>query len=134
MINNLKQNSLSLKLTRQVRNKMHTTSPLRTDDAFILSLFDEDDFMINPDLWTRTIAEQLAANAEIEQLTEQHWEIIAFIRDRYMRLGAIPPMSRVCKAFGHERDGVRKLFGGCLQLWQIAGLPYPGEEAKTYMV
>ena len=111
-----------------------STSPLKTTDTFILSLFDEDEFMTNPDLWTKSIAEQLAANAEIEELTKEHWEIIEFIRDRYMRLGAIPPMSRVCKAFGHERDGVRKLFGGCLQLWQIAGLPYPGEEAKAYMV
>ena len=111
-----------------------STSPLKTNDAFILSLFDEDEFMINPDLWTRTIAEQLAENAEIKELTTQHWEIIDFIRDRYIRLGAMPPMSRVCREFGHERDGVRKLFGGCLQLWQIAGLPYPGEEAKTYMV
>ena len=110
-----------------------STSPLRTNDVSLLALFDEDDFMINPDLWTKTIAEQLAANAEVGELTQAHWDIIEFLRDRYLRLGAIPPMRRVCREFGHKRDAIRSLFGGCLQLWQIAGLPYPGEEAKTYM-
>lgn len=42
-------------------------------------------------------------------------------------------MRRVCRELGQERDAVRTQFGSCLQLWQIAGLPYPGEEAKTYM-
>jgi tRNA 2-thiouridine synthesizing protein E len=113
-------------------SQLHT-SPLSTNDVSLLALFDDDDFMINPELWTKTLAEQLAANAEIGELTTGHWEIIEFVRDRYLRLGAIPPMSRVCREFGHKRDAVRVLFGGCLQLWQIAGLPYPGEEAKTYM-
>ncbi len=114
---------------------MHTTykSPLTTQDASILVLFDEDGFIYNADLWNKILAQQLADNAEIGDLTAAHWEIIDFLRDRYLRLGAIPPMSHVCKKLGHKRDAIRELFGGCLQLWQIAGLPYPGEEAKTYM-
>ena len=110
-----------------------STSPLSTSDLSILSLFDEDDFIINPDNWTEALAEQLAANAEIGKLSNSHWEIIHFLRDKYLRLGAIPPMSRVCRELKQDRNAVRTLFGGCLQLWQIAGLPYPGEEAKTYM-
>ena len=109
------------------------TSPLSTTDISILSLFDEDDFIINPDNWTEALAEQLAANAEIGGLEKSHWEIIHFLRDKYLRLGAIPPMRRVCRELGQEKDAVRTQFGSCLQLWQLAGLPYPGEEAKTYM-
>ena len=109
------------------------TSPLSTTDVSILSLFDEDDFIINPDNWTEALADQLAANAEIGTLEKSHWEIIHFLRDKYLRLGAIPPMRRVCRELGQEKDAVRTQFGSCLQLWQIAGLPYPGEEAKTYM-
>ena len=110
-----------------------TTSPLATSNTAILALFDEDEFIINPDTWTEALAEQLASNAEILSLTESHWQIIHFLRDKYLRLGAIPPMSRVCRELKQERNAVRTLFGSCLQLWQIAGLPYPGEEAKTYM-
>jgi len=110
-----------------------STSPLSTSDASILSLFDEDDFIINPNNWTEALAEQLASNAEIGKLTKSHWQIIHFLRDKYLRLGAIPPMSRVCRELKQDRNAVRTLFGGCLLLWQIAGLPYPGEEAKTYM-
>lgn len=108
-------------------------SPLSTQDPSVLVLFDEDGFIHNADLWNKALAEQLAANAGIDELSNAHWEIIDFLRDRYIRLGAIPPMARVCREFGHKRDAVRRLFGGCLQLWQISGLPYPGEEAKTYM-
>ncbi len=109
------------------------TSPLSTTDVSILSLFDEDDFIINPDNWTESLAQQLATNAEITALEKSHWEIIHFLRDKYLRLGAIPPMNKVCRELGQDRNAVRTLFGSCLQLWQIAGLPYPGEEAKTYM-
>lgn len=110
-----------------------SSSPLATTDASILSLFDEDDFIINPENWTEALAKQLAFNADIGELSASHWDIIHFLRDKYLRLGAIPPMSRVCRELKQDRDAVRTLFGGCLQLWQIAGLPYPGEEAKSYM-
>ena len=109
------------------------TSPLATSDTSILSLFDEDDFIVNPNNWTETLAEQLASNAEIKELSESHWQIIHFLRNKYLTLGAIPPMRRVCSELGLEQNAVRTLFGSCLQLWQISGLPYPGEEAKTYM-
>jgi len=112
---------------------LNSTSPLTTSDTAVLSLFDQDEFIIDPNNWTEALAEQLANNAEIGKLSESHWEIIHFIRDRYLRLGAIPPMRRVCRQVGQETNAVRNLFGSCLQLWQIAGLPYPGEEAKTYM-
>ena len=112
---------------------MQLASPLTTNDTAILALFDQDEFIMNPDNWTEALAEQLAANAEIGKLTTSHWQIIHFLRDKYLRLGAIPPMRRVCREFGHDKDAVRNLFGGCLPLWQIAGLSYPGDEAKSHM-
>lgn len=108
-------------------------SPALTTNTVQAHLFDEDGFLINPDLWTETMAIQLAENADIAQLVKPHWDIINFLRDRYLRLGAMPPMRRLCREFGHEKDAVKGLFGGCKQLWQIAGLPNPGEEAKAYM-
>ena len=96
------------------------------------SLLDDEGFLINPDDWTRAFTEQRAQQADVE-LTEQHWVLIELIRDKYLRLGSLPLMRSVCKAVGFERSALKKEFGSCLSLWKMAGLPNPGEEAKTYM-
>ena len=110
-----------------------STSPALPSSTALAHLFDEDGFLMASDLWTEEMADQLADNADITALLKPHWDIIYFLRDRYFRLGAMPPMRRICREFGYEKDAVRGLFGGCRQLWQIAGLPNPGEEAKSYM-
>lgn len=109
------------------------TQPKHTNPSNMAKLFDEDGFLIQKDLWTESMACQLAELAELGELKKPHWDIIHFLRDRYLRLGAMPPMRRICREFGYEKDAVKGLFGGCRQLWQIAGLPNPGEEAKAYM-
>ena len=42
-------------------------------------------------------------------------------------------MRRVCHDAGIERHQVNELFGYCLVAWRVAGLPNPGEEAKSYL-
>ena len=98
-----------------------------------VSQFDEDGFLVYPEMWTNELASQVAAQAELGILNKAHWNIIRFVREKYLSIGAIPPMRRICREFGYERDAVQGLFGGCTQLWKIAGLPNPGEEAKAYM-
>ena len=95
--------------------------------------FDEDGFLINPTVWTNELATQLAEQADLGELNKAHWNIIKFIREKHLVLGAIPPMRSICRKLGYERDAVQGLFGGCTQLWKVAGLPNPGEEAKAYM-
>ena len=113
---------------------MHATvNPQRHVHGIPAHLFDEDGFLIDPHRWTETLARRLAEAANLDPLTDAHWQIIAFLRDRYRRIGAMPPMRRLCRELGYERDTVKGLFGGCRQLWRIAGLPNPGEEAKAYM-
>jgi len=97
------------------------------------SQFDEDGFLMNSDLWNDELASQLAEQADLGRLNKAHWNIIQFVREKYLSIGAIPPMRRICREFGYERDAVQGLFGGCTQLWKVAGLPNPGEEAKAYM-
>ena len=97
------------------------------------SQFDEDGFLVNPDCWSHELATQVADQADLGILNKAHWNIIRFIREKYLSIGAIPPMRHICREFGYERDAVQGLFGGCTQLWKIAGLPNPGEEAKAYM-
>ena len=112
---------------------MQTSSAQQARLHRALPLFDEDGFLIDPDHWTEELASELAAAAGIAQLHDAHWRVIHFIRERHLRCGALPPMRIICRQLGTDRDAVKGLFGGCRLLWSIAGLPNPGEEAKTYM-
>lgn len=95
--------------------------------------FDEDGFLCDAESWDDRVAERLAELEGVAPLQAAHWRVIRFVRDRYLRLGAIPPMRRICRSSELSREEVKTLFGGCLQVWRIAGLPNPGEEAKAYL-
>lgn len=112
---------------------MYPSSTQHSHSQPAAPVFDEDGFLVDPEHWTRELAGQLAGAAGISQLNDAHWQIINFIRERHLRYGALPPMRIICRQLGTERDAVKGLFGGCQKLWRIAGLPNPGEEARTYM-
>lgn len=95
--------------------------------------FDDDGFLADPDLWTPGLAEQLARQAGIETLGAKHWEVIRLVRERYFSIGALPVMRLICRAAGLDPGKAHRLFSSCRSLWQIAGLPNPGEEARAYM-
>ena len=94
---------------------------------------DEDGFLTDHHQWSAEVAQQLADAAGLGKLNEIQWQIIDFIRDRYFRLGALPPMRNLCRKLGIQREAVKSSFGSCRNLWMIAGLPNPGMEAQTYM-
>lgn len=93
---------------------------------------DEEGFIIDPFGWTADFTEIRAAEQGIV-LTDKHWQLIKLIRFKYMLLGAMPPMRTVCREIGLQKQELKEQFGSCLNIWRMAGLPYPGEEAKTYM-
>ena len=95
--------------------------------------FDEDGFMLEPENWTEETAAMIAEIDGVGPLRAEHWQVINFLRDRYLRLGAIPPVRNICKNSTLSKEEIKALFGSCLEIWRIAGLPDPGEEAKSYM-
>jgi tRNA 2-thiouridine synthesizing protein E len=101
-----------------------------TGDALLL---DEDGFLFDPLLWSEHTGQILADLRGIGRLKREHWAVIHYVRDRYLRLGAIPPMRRICRSSALSRRDIKGMFGSCLEVWRIAGLPNPGEEAKSYM-
>jgi TusE/DsrC/DsvC family sulfur relay protein len=105
----------------------------RASGAIAPAWFDEDDFLSEPRHWTPSLAEDLARQAGISELTAKHWEVIHHVRGRYFSLGALPVMRLVCRAVGLDPNKAHQLFSSCKTLWRIAGLPNPGEEAKSYM-
>lgn len=98
----------------------------------VKQILDEDGYLIDPVDWTQSFTERRAAEAGI-RLAKQHWHLIDIIRDKYLRLGALPPMRSVCKSAGLDKQELKQQFGSCLNLWKMAGLPNPGEEARAYM-
>lgn len=95
--------------------------------------FDHDGFLSDPAVWNHQLAARIALEEGVPVLTQKHWEIIEYVRERYFRNGSLPVMRLVCRATGLSRHKAHKLFGSCKSLWRVAGLPNPGEEARAYM-
>lgn len=94
---------------------------------------DRQGFLADPSSWNEELAERLADTIGI-RLTEEHWEIVRFIRDYYRRYEHLPNarlfVKAIQKSLGEDKGSNRylhKLFpGGPLkQACLIAGLPKP---------
>ena len=95
--------------------------------------FDEDGLMKYPAQWDETAAMEIAERDGIGMLTDEHWEVIYSLREHYAEFGVAPAMRHICHSHGKDRHWIHDLFHTCLGAWRVAGLPNPGEEAKTYL-
>jgi len=95
--------------------------------------FDEYGLLRNPDDWNEPLAITIANDLGIGWLTTDHWKVIRSLRKHYEKFGAVPSIHNICHEHGHRSDWVHDLFQSCLNAWRVAGLPDPGEEAKSYM-
>ncbi len=95
--------------------------------------FDEDGFLVDAALWDQELAQQIAREDGIGELSEAHWAILRELRDHYLKSGALLPASHACHMKHQNLDCVDGLFQSLRKAWRIAGLPNPGEEAKSYM-
>ena len=98
-----------------------------------LLALDSDGFLHSPKEWNIAVAQRLAQMEWIPELHAGHMRAIQFVREYYFQFGAPPSMRRVCRALALSPYQKYNLFTGCLQLWRIAGLPNPGEEAKAHI-
>ncbi len=94
---------------------------------------DEEDYLVNLSDWTKEIAEVLAKQDELE-LTQQHWEIITYLRDYYEEYQIAPAVRVLTKAigkkFGKDKGNSKYLYslfpyGPGKQACRFAGLPKP---------
>ncbi len=93
---------------------------------------DGNGFLIDPEDWSPLFAEK-TLDLPFNSLGVEQLKVIHFIRDKFLRLGALPPMRTVCKASGLDKATLKQTFGSCLQLWKAAGLPQPDDELRAYM-
>lgn len=101
--------------------------------TFGLPSFDADGFMWEPDAWDEATARLIARMDGVGDLDEQQITLVRHLRASYLHCGALPAWTHVCHLGGFEPDCMTRLFPDARELWRIAGLPNPGEEAKAYL-
>ena len=95
--------------------------------------FDEYGLLRDPADWTPDLARHLAKGEGLIELSPQHWAFLNALRDYYQRFRVPPPTARLCHELHLKHDCGHLLFPRCLAAWRIAGLPDPGEEARSYL-
>ena len=88
----------------------------------------EEGFLSRPEEWDEAIAALIAKKEEgIENLTEDHWAIINYIRDYYLEKNLAPMVRKVCKNTGFQLRYIYELFpsGPAKGACKVAGLPKP---------
>lgn len=94
---------------------------------------DAEGYLINPDDWDESVAEQLAASEEIS-LTDEHWQVVKFMRDYYdahqVAADARFTIKFMAEEMGYGRQARNYLFrlfpyGYVQQACKIAGMKRP---------
>lgn len=94
---------------------------------------DEEGYLTNLSEWTEEAAVVISKTEDID-LTENHWEVINFLREYYDEFQIAPAVRVLTKAigkkFGKEKGNSKYLYelfpyGPAKQACKIAGLPKP---------
>jgi tRNA 2-thiouridine synthesizing protein E len=88
---------------------------------------DEDGFIQDPSAWDEAVAQALAKTEGVDELTEEHWKLVNYLRDYYLEFGIAPMIRKLCKATGFKLKKVYELFpsGPAKGACKVAGLPKP---------
>jgi len=84
-------------------------------------------FFLHPDQWTEPMADEIARENGIGQLTDRHWQVINFMRRTYLETGSAPSIRALGKASGVPIKELYQLFpkGPAKLAAKIAGIPKP---------
>ena len=87
----------------------------------------EEGFLLHPDEWTEDMAADLAHREGIDELTDRHWLVINFMRDRYLSTGTAPSIRSLGKESGVPIKELYQLFpkGPAKLAAKIGGIPKP---------
>ncbi len=88
---------------------------------------DEDGFIQEPDLWNKDVAAALGKTEGVDDITEEHWKVVNFLREYYLEFGVAPMIRKLCKSTGFKLNKIYELFpsGPAKGACKIAGLPKP---------
>ena len=88
---------------------------------------DAEGFLQDPSQWNEEIAAAIARDAGIEELTPRHWQVVRFMRERYLTTGAAPSIRALGKESGVPVKELYELFpkGPAKLAAKIGGIPKP---------
>ena len=88
---------------------------------------DAEGFLVDAREWTPEIAEELARESGIAELTPRHWQVVEFMRKRYLETGAAPSIRALGKESGVPVKELYELFpkGPAKLAARIGGIPKP---------
>jgi len=89
--------------------------------------FDKDGFMLEPELWDDAVANAIAQEEGIDEMSKDHWNIVKFIREYWKENDLAPPVRMICQQCGVSVRQIYKLFtaGPARGACRVAGLPKP---------
>ena len=68
-------------------------------------------FLVDPSEWDENFARNMASEMRVsEELTENHWKIIYYLRNSFKKKGAVPTVYETCEANGIELQDLEELF------------------------
>jgi len=94
---------------------------------------DEEGYITDISIWSKELAVLIAADEKIE-MSDDHWEVVKFLRDYYEEYQIAPAIrvltKAVKKSMGPEKGNSQYLYelfpyGPAKQACKIAGLPKP---------
>ena len=88
---------------------------------------DPEGFLVDSGEWTPEIALELAYESGIHELTRRHWQVIEFMRERYLETGSAPSIRALGKESGVPVKELYELFpkGPAKLAAKIGGIPKP---------
>jgi tRNA 2-thiouridine synthesizing protein E len=88
---------------------------------------DEDGFIQDPSQWDEAVAKSLAGTEGVDDLLEEHWKVVNYLREYYLKFNMAPMIRKLCKETGFPLKKIYELFpsGPAKGACKVAGLPKP---------
>ena len=88
---------------------------------------DAEGFLQKPEQWTPEIGEEIAREVGVGALSERHWTVIRFMRDRFLTTGQAPSIRTLGKESGVPVKELYQLFpkGPATLAAKCGGIPKP---------
>jgi TusE/DsrC/DsvC family sulfur relay protein len=88
---------------------------------------DAEGFLTNAEQWNEQIAQAIAVGNGVPELTDRHWLVVRFMRERYLATGSAPSIRSLGKESGVPVKELYQLFpkGPAKLAAKIGGIPKP---------
>lgn len=88
---------------------------------------DAEGFLQKPEQWSEDIAQEIAHENGVPELTERHWLVVKFMRNQFLSTGTAPTIRSLGKESGVPIKELYLLFpkGPAKLAAKIGGIPKP---------